>query len=84
MPRHACARAALRLPAARAQDAIRHLLSRGTHREFGYGALLAFLVLYSCGAAAAAGSCLSSGTLVPMLLMGATIGRLCGLLMARL
>ena len=51
-------------------DAIRHLLTRGTHREFGYGPLFAFLVIYSIGAYIA-GSSIASGLFVPMLVMGA-------------
>ena len=50
--------------------------SRGTHREFGYAALLTMLVFYFLGAAYTAGSAISSGTFVPMLLIGACIGRL--------
>ena len=61
------------------EDAIRHLLSRGTHREFGYAAILCMLVVYFLGAAITAGSAISSGTFVPMLLIGACIGRLVGL-----
>jgi H+/Cl- antiporter ClcA len=34
--------------------------------------------VYSIFAAMAAGSCISSGLLVPMLIMGACIGRFCG------
>jgi hypothetical protein len=33
------------------EDAIRHLFSRGTHREFGYAAILVMLVFYFLGAA---------------------------------
>ncbi|KAL4529321.1 hypothetical protein Ndes2526A_g04115 [Nannochloris sp. 'desiccata'] len=61
------------------EDAIRHLLSRGTHKEFGYAAILCMLVFYFVGAAVTAGSAISSGTFVPMLLIGACIGRLIGL-----
>ena len=61
------------------EDAIRHLLSRGTHREFGYAALMVMLVFYFGGAAWAAGSAVASGLFVPMLLIGACIGRLVGL-----
>lgn len=61
------------------EDAIRHLLSRGTHREFGYAAILCMLIFYFLGAAITAGSAISSGTFVPMLLIGACIGRLVGL-----
>ncbi|WPT16484.1 Chloride channel protein D [Picochlorum sp. SENEW3] len=61
------------------EESIRHLLSRGTHREFGYAAILCMLAFYFIGAAVAAGSAISSGTFVPMLLIGACIGRLVGL-----
>ena len=61
------------------EDAIRHLLSRGTHREFGYGALLVMLVYYFGGAVWAAGSAIASGLFVPMLLIGSCIGRIVGL-----
>ena len=62
-------------------DAIRHLLTRGTHREFGYGPLFAFLVIYSIGACYIAGSSIASGLFVPMLVMGASVGRLVGLML---
>ena len=61
------------------EDAIRHLFSRGTHREFGYAALLTMLFVYFVGAAVTAGSAIASGVFVPMLLIGACIGRLVGL-----
>lgn len=55
-------------------------MSRGTHREFGYGALLVMLVYYLLGAVWAAGTAIASGLFVPMLLIGACIGRTCGLI----
>ncbi|KAI7836469.1 hypothetical protein COHA_009686 [Chlorella ohadii] len=61
------------------EDAIRHLFSRGTHREFGYAAIIVMLIFYFLGAAWTAGSAISSGVFVPMLLIGACIGRLVGL-----
>lgn len=61
------------------EDAIRHLFSRGTHREFGYAAMLVMLIFYFLGAAWTAGSAIASGVFVPMLLIGACIGRLVGL-----
>ena len=61
------------------EDAIRHLLSRGTHREFGYGALAVMLVYYFSGAVWAAGSAIASGLFVPMLLIGSCVGRIVGL-----
>ena len=63
------------------EDAIRHLLSRGTHREFGYGPLFTFLLVYMVGAVAVAGSSISSGLFVPMLVVGAAVGRLVGLVL---
>jgi chloride channel 7 len=64
------------------EDAISHLLSRGTHREFGYKPLLLMLVFYFCGAAVIAGSALSTGLFVPMLVIGCLIG-VCGWLRGR-
>lgn len=43
------------------EDAIRHLFSRGTHRQFGYAAILSMLVVYFLGASWTAGSAISSG-----------------------
>lgn len=60
-------------------DAIKHLLSRGAHRRFGYKSLVVMLAWYFMFAAMAAGSAISSGLFVPMLMMGATVGRLVGL-----
>lgn len=60
-------------------DAIKHLLSRGAHRRFGYKSLIVMLCWYFLGAALAAGSAISSGLFVPMLMMGALVGRLVGL-----
>jgi hypothetical protein len=63
------------------EDAIKHLLTRGTHREFGYTPLLVFLMLYAVFATVVAGSSLSSGLFVPMLVMGSALGRLVGLML---
>lgn len=62
------------------EDAIKHLLSRGTHREFGYAALVTMLLVYFLGAVWAAGSAIASGLFVPMLLIGSCIGRIVGLI----
>ena len=62
------------------EDSIKHLLSRGTHREFGYAALVVMLVFYFAGAVWAAGSAIASGLFVPMLLIGSCIGRIAGLI----
>lgn len=61
------------------ESAIRHLLTRGTHREFGYAALVLMLATYFTGAVISAGSSVASGLFVPMLLIGALMGRLVGL-----
>ncbi|KAI8462301.1 MAG: voltage gated chloride channel-domain-containing protein, partial [Monoraphidium minutum] len=60
-------------------DAIKHLFSRGAHRRFNYGPLLVMFGWYSLGAALAAGSAISSGLFVPMIMMGACLGRIVGL-----
>ena len=52
----------------------------GTHREFSYGTLITFLVIYFIGASITAGSAISSGLFVPMLLIGGMVGRLGGLI----
>ena len=61
------------------EGVIRRLLSRGTHREFGYLALAATAALHLCGAAWAATAPLASGLFVPMLVIGAAVGRFVGL-----
>lgn len=61
------------------EGVIRRLLSRGTHRELGYLALGATAALHLCGAAWAATAPLASGLFVPMLVIGAAVGRLVGL-----
>eukprot|EP00892_Ulva_mutabilis_P010524 jgi/Ulvmu1/7844/UM004_0074.1 len=63
------------------EDTISRLFARGVHREFGYMTLLMLLGWYFLGAAWAAGMEISSGMFVPMLLIGAVLGRLAGLLM---
>lgn len=68
------------MPGNAGEDAIKHLLSRGTHREFGYAALVTMLVVYFLGAVWAAGSAIASGLFVPMLLIGSCIGRIVGLI----
>ena len=61
------------------EGAVRRLLSRGTHRELGYLALAATAALHLCGAAWAATAPLASGLFVPMLVIGACVGRFVGL-----
>ena len=60
-------------------EALVHLLSRNTHLEFGFASICVFFVVYYFFAAIVAGSCIASGLFVPMLLMGACIGRFWGL-----
>ena len=60
-------------------SAIKHLISRGTPHEFGFGSIITFFLVYYFGAVVPAGSCISSGLFVPMLVMGACVGRFMGL-----
>ena len=60
-------------------SAIKHLMSRGTPHEFGFGSLITFFIVYYLGASVVAGTCICSGLFVPMLVMGACIGRTMGL-----
>ena len=62
------------------EDTVRHLFSRGTHRQFGYGALFCMLVLYFLGSVVASGTYVSAGLFVPMLVNGALIGRIIGVM----
>lgn len=71
-----CTRAA---SACAGEDGIKHLMSRGRHRFFGYRTLLVVLLWYGSFAALCSGSAISSGLFVPMLMIGACIGRLIGL-----
>lgn len=62
-------------------DAIKHLLQRGTYGRFSYGPVLAFFGVYFVFACYTAGSAVSSGLVVPMLLIGACVGRVAGMAM---
>jgi chloride channel 7 len=61
--------------------AIRHLFSRDTSGHFGYGVLFLYLLCYFVFACYSAGMFISSGLVVPMLLIGALVGRIVGLVM---
>ena len=61
------------------EEGIKQLFARGTHKRFDYSALLVMGTYYFIGAALCAGSAISSGLFVPMLMIGAIIGRLLGL-----
>ena len=52
------------------EKAIQHLFSRNTHLEFGYSALIVFLIIYFFLACWASGTHISCGIVVPMLLIG--------------
>eukprot|EP01062_Namystynia_karyoxenos_P034827 TRINITY_DN25497_c0_g1_i1.p1 TRINITY_DN25497_c0_g1~~TRINITY_DN25497_c0_g1_i1.p1 ORF type:complete len:956 (+),score=274.77 TRINITY_DN25497_c0_g1_i1:103-2868(+) len=60
------------------EGTIRRLFSRKTDPEFGYAPLLLFLAFYFGFACWTAGSAMSSGLLIPMMVIGATMGRIVG------
>lgn len=60
------------------EKAIQHLFSRNTHLEFDYAALVTFFVFYFLLACWAAGTQISCGLVVPMLLIGGLYGRILG------
>ena len=59
-------------------QAVYHLFSKNTHKEFSYGSMAAMLVIYFVMACWSAGTYISSGLVVPMLLIGALYGRMLG------
>ncbi|XP_064648875.1 H(+)/Cl(-) exchange transporter 7-like isoform X2 [Lineus longissimus] len=59
--------------------AVKHLFTRTAHYEFGYTSLIAVLIIYFLLACWAAGSSVSSGIVVPMLMIGGLYGRIIGL-----
>ncbi|RDD45840.1 Chloride channel protein A [Trichoplax sp. H2] len=63
------------------EEAIHRLFSRQTYLQFDIGPLATVLVLYFTLACWTAGSAVSSGLVVPMLLVGALYGRLIGRLL---
>ncbi len=62
------------------EQAVYHLFSKNTHTEFGYASMATMLVIYFLMACWAAGTYISSGLVVPMLLIGGLYGRMVGLL----
>ncbi|KAG2428222.1 hypothetical protein HXX76_011901 [Chlamydomonas incerta] len=62
------------------EEGIKHLFARGTHRLFGYRALITLGCYYFVFAVLVAGSAVASGLFVPMLMIGAVLGRIFGLL----
>lgn len=61
------------------EEGIKHLFARGTHRRFGYRSLLVYGTYYFVFAVLLAGSAVASGLFVPMLMIGAVLGRIFGL-----
>lgn len=64
------------------ESIVKLLMSRGTHRAFGAPALIILILTYAPFACWIAGSAVSSGLVVPMLLIGGAIGRLVGIALA--
>ncbi|XP_076814080.1 chloride channel protein C-like [Clavelina lepadiformis] len=60
------------------EQAIKHLFSNGTHKEFDVTVLIVVLVFYYLLACWAAGTAISSGLVVPMLFIGGLYGRIIG------
>ncbi len=60
------------------EDAIHHLFSRDTHLELDYGPLLLTLAFYAALACWAAGCNVSSGLVVPVMMVGGLYGRVAG------
>ena len=56
-----------------------HLFSRNTQYEFDYAALFSMFLLWFPMACWCAGSAVASGLVVPILIIGAAFGRICGL-----
>ena len=73
------------VPGVNAQTVAEHvvttmlMLARGTHRRFGYKPLVVMGCYYFVFAVLASGSAVSSGLFVPMLMIGAVLGRIFGL-----
>ncbi|ESO89755.1 hypothetical protein LOTGIDRAFT_124505, partial [Lottia gigantea] len=66
------------------ETAVRHLFSRETHLQFGYATLFTALPYFFCMVCWSSGTSVSSGILVPMLLIGSLYGRIIGLVMVSL
>ena len=54
------------------EQAVYHLYSKNTHKQFGYTSMAAMLVIYFVMSCWSAGTYLSCGIVVPMLLIGNT------------
>jgi chloride channel 7 len=62
------------------QATIHNLFSRGTPRQYGYVSLLVMLLVYFPLACMTSGTAISSGVVIPMLMIGGLYGRLVGLM----
>lgn len=65
-------------------DAVRNLFSSNTKHEYSSGALLTYLVVFFILAVVTYGISVPSGLFVPCILIGATYGRLVGILMVQM
>ena len=62
------------------EQAVYHLFSKQTHQQFSYKAMFCMLVIHFFMACWSAGTYISSGLVVPMLLIGGLYGRMVGCL----
>jgi chloride channel 7 len=62
-------------------QAVYHLFSKHTHKQFSYSSMATMLVIYFVMACWAAGTSIASGVVVPMLLIGGIYGRMVGCLL---
>lgn len=69
------------LSMATGKNSIRHLFSRQTAYEFPVYYLLIYSMLYLCGACVANGAAISGGLVVLSLVIGASFGRLFGVIL---
>ena len=60
------------------EQAVYHLFSKHTHKQFSYASMATMLVVYFFMACWSAGTYISSGLVVPMLLIGGLYGRMVG------
>ena len=51
-------------------QAVYHLYSKNTHKQFGYTSMAAMLIIYFFASCWSAGTYISCGIVVPMLLIG--------------
>ncbi|CAI5980177.1 unnamed protein product, partial [Closterium sp. NIES-64] len=65
-------------------DAIRNLFSSGTIQEYSATTLISFLLIFFCLAVLTYGIAVPSGQFVPGIMIGATYGRLVGMLMVHM